>query len=114
MIWCIAPILTACVAALLMCHTPESVGLLPDAKQPAGASYAGADGERSDAEGDDRKGLLGGDDDSDEESDKESVSTRTHETRSPDRYVISRDVSEKLRVLAATGDATDAARHSCT
>eukprot|EP01043_Picozoa_sp_COSAG02_P044630 COSAG02_NODE_4005_length_5922_cov_40.612227_1_plen_253_part_00 len=56
----IVPVGVALLAALVMCHTPESVGMLPDAKQDtAGQVYAGAEGEESDADGEDRKSLLG-------------------------------------------------------
>ncbi len=56
----IVPVGVALLAALVMCHTPESVGMAPDAKQDtAGQMYAGAEGEESDADGEDRKSLLG-------------------------------------------------------
>ena len=56
----IVPVGAALLAALVMCHTPESVGMVPDAKQDSeGQAYAGADGEESDADGEDRKSLLG-------------------------------------------------------
>ena len=60
LICAVAPVSVACLAALVMCHTPESVGMVPDAKQvQEGQSYAGAEGEESDVDGEDRKSLLG-------------------------------------------------------
>lgn len=55
----VVPVGVALLAALVMCHTPESVGMVPDAKQDMGLAYAGAEGEESDADGEDRKSLLG-------------------------------------------------------
>ena len=92
----LVPVTAALIAALLMCHTPESVGLQPDGVTEL--PYTGAESEKSDGEDSDREALLGGGGGSSDEED--SASTKPPPSpRTPRQQQYSFTRRQALRTL---------------